>query len=1013
MSSGLAHASAQTARSTERVATSVILGEVTTFLAQKPLPAPLLARLNRGINRGTLTRDGALRRVLRTPQVEAGLVRGLTEDLLDREPTPAESRALVRGMQARALDVPWAIFQIMTKREYFNNQGGTGAGFVQSATSDLLHRAAPSDELARVVPALDRGGSPARALFLRALIGGREFRAVRAQDVFQQFAGTASTPEQRASALQAFRGPLGHTRMLAQILGAAARLPGIVPTLAQNSGLSVKRVPGFLAGWTVPNLAAPYDVANIPGRTIDGATVDYWAITLNKLDAVLLTLLPTDRPADKGFAVRIWGPDGKEIGAAQAGAQFTFVAATAGTYTLGISTKDDTGYAFLPRGQQPAPSGPTLRTFTAEFQTYPGTNTNTINILLNYKNPAYTDGNWPTWTAAQGQAYKTLTTIATASSQVPGNLRNFTDFRQVGNQTDPLAFGRSLTATWAPFQNMLDNASNPHIVADTYHAFPVIQKAYATVESFAGQVGNAFVLDLPTQAAYVSVHQLLQGANVERSVLYNDFLLKFQGWSTSNQLFLGSDPTNIATLMTSGLTQVPPMPKPVDPRSWIERLLSAIVSVAAGAAGLVSNALVPDSGPFVSLGVSTAGNLMVNAIDAWLDGDYGNPKPPPPPPTRREVTGAAIDMATAAQESYKSTFDLLTNQGFLSSLFSNYGLLEALGTIQFTYAPGDHITPAEVLKQNYDNSVWEQLLPQMYSWKPIAPTDNGPSDTLPNFTFFIPYNENAQWESPRGIPPLNGGPGWDYYPQNGKYPFKLPGGQPQAIADAKAEIAALQSGTTNIPFPGHDFTPSGRGNLDWFGPGPESSPQPITGHLGRFYTISTNSHLSMTLKRHAADSEYPVYWLSWADFDGATIHQWALQTPDGKGGYLELSADAAAALFGTGPLVTANANPVAYKGGGSYFDFKVPDNGAATRVEAFTQWGKDVPGYAPGSLQPAAMIDAGNMHVGLNPLNNASASFDNSFAGTYSLTYGANRVRAVRRPSQVPPYPGPGPRPTR
>src|SRR4051794_24029721 len=95
MASGLAATSAQAARAADRVATSVILGEVTTFLAGQPPPAALLARLNRGIDQGSLTREGALRRVLRTPQVQAGLVRGLTEDLLNREPTPAESRALV------------------------------------------------------------------------------------------------------------------------------------------------------------------------------------------------------------------------------------------------------------------------------------------------------------------------------------------------------------------------------------------------------------------------------------------------------------------------------------------------------------------------------------------------------------------------------------------------------------------------------------------------------------------------------------------------------------------------------------------------------------------------------------------------------------------------------------------------------------------------------------------------------------------------------------------------------
>ena len=97
------------------------------------------------------------------------------------------------------------------------------------------------------------------------MIGGPQFRLARTQDAYQQFAGTSGTPEQQASALQAFRGPLGYTKMVARVLGSAASSTGIVPTLAQNPGLSVKRVPGFLAGWTVPNLAAPYDVANHPG----------------------------------------------------------------------------------------------------------------------------------------------------------------------------------------------------------------------------------------------------------------------------------------------------------------------------------------------------------------------------------------------------------------------------------------------------------------------------------------------------------------------------------------------------------------------------------------------------------------------------------------------------------------------------------------------------------------------------------------------------------------------------
>jgi hypothetical protein len=1006
MASGLAtSSSAQAARTADRVATSVILGEVTTFLAGQPLPASLVARVNRGINQGNLTREGALQRVLRTPQVEAALVRSLTEDLLNREPTTAETRALVGGMQTRGTDIPWAIFQIMSRPEYYNDQGGTNAGFVQASTMKLLNRSASSDELARAVPALDHGGASARALFLRTLIGAREFRVVRTQDAYQQLTGNSSTPQQLASALQAFQGPLGHTKMIARILGAAASSPGIVPTFAKNAGLSVKRVPGSLTGWTVPNLAAPYDVANISDRKIDDGTVDYWAITLNTLDAVSLTIVPTDNQPGTGFAVRIWGPNGNEIGTAVPGAQFTYAAATTGTYVLGISTKDNTGYVFNPQGTQKTPSGPSLRTFTAEFQTYPGANTDTINLLLNYKNPAYTDDNWPGWTTAQSQAYLTLTTIASAGSSMnaPG-LVNFTDFRHVGDITDPKIISGWLTATWYPFQLIMGDPNNPQIATISYQ---YIFNAYSLQDWTT--IVNAFIHDPEIHDAYVSVDNLLARANDARSDIYNDYLLRFQAWSTSNEVFLGQDPSIIAQLMDTGLTDVP-LPTPVNQNSWIERLLASIVAVGASFAGAVGT-------PAAGLAVAAAGNLIVNSIDAWLDGDFGNPKPPPSPPSSKDILGAAVDMQNTALNAYKNTFNLLTSQNFLTSVFSNYGLLEAMGTIQFTSSATDQATAAAVVRQNYDRSIWQQLLPRMFSWRLVTPTDDGPADTLPNFTFFIPSSENAQWEMPDSAPPISdgsGGPSWSYYPTNSKYPFALPAGQ--AIVDAYSTIVALQSGTPAIPFAGYDFTPSyNSDNDDWFGPGAVSAPQVLTGRLGRFYTLSTNSHLAETLYRHTVYgvNGYAQDWYTWADLDGVTIHQWALETPDGKGGYLELSSDAAQALFGSGPLVTVSPGPVAYKGGGSYFDFKVPENGLATRFEVFTQWGQGTPGFAPGSLQPAATLQGGNMHVGLNPDNGFSQYFDNSYVTSYQLTYGANRVKSVRKPWEVPQGPAPGSRPAR
>jgi hypothetical protein len=122
----------------------------------------------------------------------------------------------------------------------------------------------------------------------------------------------------------------------------------------------------------------------------------------------------------------------------------------------------------------------------------------------------------------------------------------------------------------------------------------------------------------------------------------------------------------------------------------------------------------------------------------------------------------------------------------------------------------------------------------MFSWRLVKPaddsTDVGADDTLPNFTFFIPETENAKFAAPKG-----------YLPAVGKYPatndpdvqfdlnFSLPGGHAQAIADARSEIMALQSGTANIPFPGYDFTPSFNDrSKDWTGPGPISIASPTS-----------------------------------------------------------------------------------------------------------------------------------------------------------------------------------------
>jgi hypothetical protein len=303
-------------------------------------------------------------------------------------------------------------------------------------------------------------------------------------------------------------------------------------------------------------------------------------------------------------------------------------------------------------------------------------------------------------------------------------------------------------------------------------------------------------------------------------------------------------------------------------------------------------------------------------------------------------------------------------------------------------------------------------LPQVYSWKLVEPeddsTDKGDDDTLPNFTFIIPESEDVTFDLDGNLAPMKTFDKDIESKSSEEVTFPLPGDRANAhahaVANALSEVEALQSGTKDIPFPGYDFTPSnGNYDHDWFGPGPVSIPRPIDGLSGRFYTVSTNSVMTGTLYRQWKDPGYyhtPITVYSTInELEGVTIHQWALETPDGNNGSLELPQAAADALFGTGALTLASPDPIAYKGGGSYFDFNVPANGVASRFDVFTQWGKDVPGYAPTSLQPPNVVDHGDMEVGFDPKNYYTPNMKHSYVTTYSIAYGANTVTSLRKRS--------------
>ncbi len=744
-----------------------------------------------------------------------------------------------------------------------------------------------------------------------------------------------------------------------------------IPTFAQQDGLSVKRVPGFLAGSDVkglpPNLAVPYDLANQSNRVIDDRAVDYWALTLNKLDSFVVTITPQDGKPASDFAVRISGPDTDKVnGPAATGMTFAFTAKQAGTYIVGISTSADTNYAFKPDQKQPAPSGASLREYTASFNTYPGGDTNMLDILEKYRNPAYAANGWPTFTPAQNHAYETLVKIARAGagSKLPGSgLKNFIDFRRV-NVTNPAVIAGWLTATWAPLQNLLNNATSANIVRDTYNAYPVIRSAYPHERQWE-RFANVFI---GHPAAFVRVHSLLAGADEDRANMA-DFLSTFERASNNTETELTGDALNIAETMQQGLQ---PKEKPVSTYSWrtalIDFFLKFLQFAAATAGALIGTAIEPGGGTVIG---TLIGNMIGAGIASLLK-PLLDQATPPPPKTSVNLAAAATNIDNTMKKGFGLAFRKLTAPKFLTSAFSNYGLLDALGTIQFSNSALGSVPPTNVTKQVYDTSVWAQLLPQLFKWKLVG--YDAPSSSLPRLTSLVPSTERVIWDNP--------GSGRS---------FRMFSSPPkQVMSKAASEVAGLQGGT-QFSFNGYDFTPT-----DAWGPGAISGTDELQGRAFRFYAITTDASLRLyKLFRH---NQFDGHWYtSEAPFQeshavqGVAITEWELVTRDGD---QEISPAAAAALFGTTPDGGFDPkSPIGTYDGGKYVNFAVPADGLVSRSDVFSQWGKGDPGFSPGSFRPTAsdvkQPGFNGHHVGVtqNKNNIFSHGFDESYVD-YEMRFG-------------------------
>jgi hypothetical protein len=748
-----------------------------------------------------------------------------------------------------------------------------------------------------------------------------------------------------------------------------------------NLPLSVQRVPGFLAGPKYNDLATPYDNPSITGLRIDDSTVDYWKITLNQDDTVLLTLTedgPTGSgTSPDGFDVRIWGPDNKEIlppkNQPTTGTQFAYVAGTTGTYTIGISTSNNASYPFDPTAsKRPVANSPSLHVFTAVFNVYPGAKTNLVDILQHYTSA------WPAWTGNQNTAYDTLTHIATAANNQTGTgIIDFSgSFEQVGTAT-VAKISAWLKYSWAPFKAILHAGNQAQQLTDVEtiyknHAFLAINDAY-TLDEWKN-VADPFVTNPDLQKAYTKVHGILLTANQDRQNI-DTFLQNLNAWSGAYQQIVGDEPTQIADTMTDQLAKVPEVPKPVQQYAWLKTLIGSIVTIASQLAGAFFPGFTVGHAGYKVAGLITSilGNAIANPLDAWLDGDFGN-KPTKPDETNTtspDIKEIARQMETFSKDKFGDTFQLLSSPGFEATLFSNYGLLQAMEHVRFSTSVGGQPIPTQQLLNDYDTTVWKQLLPKMFKWKLVPYTDNGPDTTLRNFTFFIPSAESANSDTS-----LAG--------ECCEYTYTVLE-QAQVTKEAREELLNLQSGKSFV-FPGYDLTQASD-----FGPGPISVPQKLKGNAASFYTIAASTFMTGTLYRYFG----PISWVdsyfngSHGFVRGATIQEWSLETYDGKE---RMGPAAAAALFGTGSLVLASPDPVYAPSDGRFYTYNlnVQSGGLTTRLDVFLNWGKGVDGFSPRSFQPPDFNGKkGPIDISVDPNPSGRySSFTNMYARVEEILYG-------------------------
>jgi|GEM_PF-4009747 len=565
-----------------------------------------------------------------------------------------------------------------------------------------------------------------------------------------------------------------------------------------------------------------------------------------------------------------------------------------------------------------------------QFMLIPGTSNTLMQLLLDIVpfQAAYSDPNYPlteTTVPDPRNPGETVTLypywpLFTDQNVFPIEANNFSadDLLSAYLNFDEAARALALSGgeTFSDFLNLSANQATVYNVSDLS---TLLNDAYTKVT---GNAPPAVVPSAPFDSANDQIYAFIYDVNAMRQTL-SEFLTSYQGWAqlAIDDLALSNIPSTIANQIYNGQERIEVNLKGPSTGDFIANLL--VTSALWGLGAVLAPILLPATAAVgATITVGFLGSAGANALSEVFGIFFNSSsvKAQLSTVSYSTLSDVMANVTADTTNAYTTLLKNLLNPAYLQTLYSNYGLLQALSFVsaqplwdenQNAVEPG----AGNSLTTGTTYASWKALIPSVFTWTPKL----------------IIYNENiADNEVVFRVPEISQ---FEVLP-NGSMPVSLGIFQVlQGDSDVfYSMVAKVQEWQTAAKSP-----------------------------AGQFFSICPIFFIAaqLTVSEPAAAAKPPVLTAVW-------VITWTLTDTN----HNSIADDVAASLFGIGdPNIVLSPvdqnNPLVAAGYGWYCQI---GNGAVTTpFDAFMNWGQGVPSYSPqillaqlpkdGQLNPAVWLE--------------------------------------------------------